>query len=523
MKKPSVDWQVFWPAVIVLLGIAIPLGINPEAGGKVVNSMLAFITGQFGWLFLIFALGIFGFLVWLACGRYANVKLGGPDDEPEFSGFAWVGMLFCAGIGSSLIYWSVVEPLYYLSGPPFGIEPFSDMAAEWAGVYGAFHWGFTAWAIYTIPTIPIAYALYVRKIPRLRLSAACSGVIGEKHANGLFGKIIDVLVMFGIVGGVGTSLGLGVPMLSSIAGAVFGIPESFGLQVGVIIVWTIIFGTSVYLGLYKGIAKLSEINIVVVVILAAFILIVGPTMFILNHFTNSMSLLFDNFFRMSLWTDPVSGGGFPQGWTVFYWAWWVAYAPMMGLFVARISKGRTLRELVVAECVWGTLGCWVYFAVLGGYTIHLELNKIVPVSSILSESGGPAAIVAVVSSLPGGQIVLPLVGIVLFIFLATTLDSSAYVLASIATKDLDLDGQPPRWFRVTWALIIAAVAVALLAVGGLDAVQISSVVVALPLVPILLLMTFSFTKWLKEDHGAALTPPKRGHVHNTQENNSINA
>jgi len=505
MKQTKVDPQIFWPALLVILGISIPAAINPEAGGKVVNVIMAWITGKFGWLYLIFGLASFLLLIWLAAGRYGHVKLGGPDDKPEFSKFTWIAMLFCAGIGSSLIYWSIIEPIYYMQGPPYGIEAGSIAAAEWAATYGAFHWGFSAWAIYCLPAAPIAYAYYVRKQPQLRFSTATRSLLG-KYTDGFVGKAIDVFVMFGIMGGVGTSLGLGTPMISACISKIFGIPESFGLNIIILLIWVCIFGTSVYLGLEKGIAKLSNINMYIAIALAAFVLVVGPTAFIFNTFTNSISLIFQNFWRMSLWTDPIAQGGFPQGWTIFYWAWWVAYAPMMGLFVARISKGRTIRELVVAECVWGTLGCWVYFAILGCYSINVELYGAQSMTQLMADQGPAMAIATILASLPLSKVVLPLFVILMFVFLATTLDSSAYMLASVSSKDLSGNAEPARWNRVLWASVLGVMAIGMFAIGGLSVIQASSIVLAFPCVFVMILLVWAFLKDLYEDYGASCAP-----------------
>lgn len=499
----KVDFKTFFPTLIVLLGVCIPIAINPEAAGKTVNALLAFLTGKFGWMFEFFLLGTFLFLLFLAFGKYGNVKLGGPDDKPEFSYFTWISMLFCSGIGTSLLYWAIIEPIYYLQGPPIGVQPGieagSAAAAEWAAAYGMFHWGFSAWAIYAFPTIPIAYALYVKKIPILKMSSACRGLIG-KHADGFIGQLIDIAALFGIVGGSGTALGIGVSLISTEINALFGIPDSFFLQVAVILIWMCIFGGSVFLGLYKGIANLSNFTVILCLGLAAYTFVCGPTMYFLNMFANSTGLIIDNFFRLSLWTDPVAKGGFPQGWTIFYWAWWLALAPLMGIFVARISKGRTIRELVVAELVWGTLGCWLYFAIFGGYSLHLELNNILPVSTILAEQGATRAIVEVLKTLPISGLVLFVTLVISFVFSGTTFDSAAYALAAgTSTGEGVATGQPARWFRGLWAALITMVALCLLVVGGLSVLQISSVLVAFPLVPIFVIMMVSALRWIKED------------------------
>lgn len=212
-------------------------------------------------------------------------------------------------------------------------------------MYGMFHWGPMAWALYSIPALPIAYAFHNRKIPFLRISQACRGVIGDR-ADGPLGKLIDVLFIFDLIGGTGTSLGLGTPIISESISSMTGIERTYLLDAFVVVVWTAIFATSVYLGLAKGIKRLSDINIYLGIFLLAFIFLLGPTIFILDSFTNSIGLLVNNYVRISLYSDPMDQTGFPQTWTVFYWAWWIAYAPFMGLFVARISRG--LRPVVSA-------------------------------------------------------------------------------------------------------------------------------------------------------------------------------
>ncbi|MDD2497188.1 MAG: BCCT family transporter [Desulfitobacteriaceae bacterium] len=504
MRKVPLDPKVFWPSFIVTMALVFAMIINPEAGSRVVNAAFAIVTGKFGWLFLIFCVFCFSFLLWLAFGRYGSVKFGRPDEKPEFSYFSYIAMLFCAGIGGGIMYWSFVEPIYYFDGPPLGLEPGSVLAAEWAVMYPQFHWGFSAWAIYAILTFPIAYSMWIRRDPYIRMSTSSKGALG-KLADGWLGTLFDVLVVFGIIGAVGTSLGLGVPLISSLFSYLFGVQESMLLNIFIIALWTLLFGFSVYKGLTKGIKVLSDINIYLAIIFAVFILLAGPTVYILSMWTNSFGVLLDNFFRISFWMDPVAKGGFPEAWTVFYWAWWIAYAPMMGLFVARISKGRTIKEVVIAELIFGTLGCWVYFGIMGSFGIYVQWNELAPVSELLAGGFGPA-IIGILNTLPLGTLLIIVFTIMEFIFLATTLDSSAYILASVCSKDIAAGEDPARWHRLLWALILALTSVGLLMVGGLQTVQTASIVVALPLIPVMIIMAFSAYRWLNEDFGPTLAP-----------------
>ncbi|HLR63364.1 MAG TPA: BCCT family transporter [Lentibacillus sp.] len=497
MNQSRIEKTVFWPSLILVVVATLFLVIFRETAGPVVSDMMTGLTYRLDWAFEFLTIGLFIILIWLMLGRYGRVKLGDPEDKPEFSRFSWGGMLFCASMGTSIMFWSIVEPLYYYTGPPFGFEAGSTDAAEYAVSYGLFHWGISAWALYALPAVVMAYSFFVRKNHSLKISAACQGVLG-KHADGLLGKVIDVLVIWSMIGGLGTSLGLGVPMVAAVVGNLFGIEPSTWLNIAIIIIWTFIFSSSAYLGLYKGIRKLSDWNVYMALGLALFVIIVGPTLFILSYFTNSMGIMLDNFMRMSLYTDPINQGGFPQAWTVFYWAWFAATAPFIGIFVARISRGRSIRELVSNVLLWGSLGSWLYFGVFGGYAMNLDLTGKLDLTSVLSEQGETAVIVEVLSSLPLPVLVSVFFVILGFVFLATSLDSASYVIASVATKELGIKSEPARWHRLMWGILLSALAISLTVAGGLNVVQTSSVFVSVPVLIMYVLMAASLIKWLKE-------------------------
>lgn len=496
--NPKIDKSIFWPSLSLVVIATIMLVIFRDTAGPVVQDMMTGITSSLDWAFEFLTIGLFIILLWLMLGRYGRVKLGGVDDKPEFSRFSWGGMLFCASMGTSIMFWSIVEPLYYYTGPPFRIDAGSTEAAEFSVAYGLFHWGISAWALYALPAVVMAYSFYVRKDRSLKISAACRGVLG-KHADGFLGKAIDILVIWSMIGGLGTSLGLGVPMISAVIGDLLGIEPSLWLNIIIIAIWTIIFSSSAYLGLYKGIRKLSDWNVYMALGLALFVIIVGPTLFILSYFTNSMGLMLDNFMKMSLYTDPIAEGGFPQTWTVFYWAWFAATAPFIGIFVARISKGRSIRELIFNVLTWGSVGSWLYFGVFGGYAMNLELSGKVNLTEILKEQSEPAVIVAVLNSLPLPIVVSVFFVILGFIFLATSLDSASYVIASVATKELRNGEEPARWHSMLWGILLSILAISLTVVGGLAVVQTSSVLVSVPVLVMYVLLSVSLIKWLKQN------------------------
>ncbi|SDJ28496.1 BCCT family transporter [Natribacillus halophilus] len=493
----KIDKTIFYPSIlVVLIVIGLLIGFR-ETAEPAIEGMLATVTTNLDWAFEFLTIGLFIFFIWLIVGRFGKVKLGDPEDKPEFSRFSWAGMLFTASMGTSIMFWSIVEPLYYYTGPPFGIEPESAEAADYAVTYGLFHWGLSAWALYALPALVIAYSIYVRKERSLRISTACRGVLG-KHADGLLGKGIDILVIWSLVGGLGTSLGIGVPMVSNVVSEIIGVEPTMLMNVLVLLVFTAIFSLSAYIGLYKGIRRLSDWNVYMALGLALFVIIVGPTMFLLSYFTNSLGLMFDNFMRMSLHTDPISQSGFPQEWTVFYFAWFAATAPFIGLFVARISKGRTIRDLLSTVILFGSFGSWLYFGVFGGYGMNLELTGQLNFSEIVQESE-QAVIVEVLSSLPLASLFLIFFALLGFIYLSTSIDSAAYVLAGITTEKLGGSEQPARWNRLLWGLILATMALSLTLVGGLEVVQSSAVLVSVPVLIMYVLLAVSLYRWLHQD------------------------
>lgn len=499
----NIDGYLFIPAMLLITIACTFLALNPEEGLVVINKVFAWITEQFGWLYLLTGFGCFWLMLWLAFGPIGRIKLGAAEDKPEFSTISWISMLFCAGIGVSILNWAFIEPIYIYAAPPFGITPKSDEAIEWAAMYPLIHWGFVPWSLYLLPTLPIAYNLFVRKKHIMRFSDACRSLLGDL-VNGPIGRAIDIIVIMAIIGGVGTSLGLAVPLVAELIENVFNITNNFWLEIGVLLVWMALIFWSVYQGLGKGIQVLSNINSLFAFAILLIVAIVGPTLFMLDLWTNSVGLMLDNFFRINTWTDPIAESGFAESWTIFYWAWWVACSPMMGLFVARISRGRTIKELILNGVIWGASGTWVFFAIWGGYAIHLETTGSVALSEILTRDGIPETVLAVLQSIPMASMVIPLFIILSFIFVATTVDSAAYTLASITSKEITGYQEPSRVNRLLWTLLIAFVGIGLLSVGGLKAAQTSTIIVALPMIPILAIMTISFLKSVYEDFGDQL-------------------
>lgn len=496
----KINLKIFIPTCMVLLAVIIILFLWPVEAGKYIEKLFDFCTEKFGWFYLSACIASFIFLIWMSFGRFGKIKLGGENEKPQYSNISWIAMLFTAGVGTSIVILGFLEPIYYVSSPPFSIEPFTETAYEYAHMYGQFHWGLSAWAFYNPAIIAVAYMMYVKKEPSIRLSSACRIVL-KRHTDRWPGRVIDILVVFGVVGSISTSLGIGTPVLADVIREVFNISDQYDLAVKlfVLIIWVFIFGTSVYLGLDKGIQRLSNINIGMAFLFMLIILFAGPSVDIVKMELNSVGLYVTEFVRMSTWTQPFGNGEFTKNWTVFYWGWWIAFMPMMGMFVGKISRGRTIKNVMWGQLIWGTLGCCFSFMIFGGYSLYLQKSGIVDLAGILNSKGQSAAVIAILETLPMSKIMMVFLCIVCFVYLATTIDSCAYVLAGVTTKELGPTQEPARWNRIFWAMIFCVLSIALMLVGGIESVKIMSVVTGLPLIFVLFLLMASVKKTLNAD------------------------
>ncbi|MDN3653839.1 BCCT family transporter [Thalassotalea ponticola] len=490
-----IDRFTFLSAIGLLLIVTIPLIIWPTQGALWVAHARSFMTDQLGGLYLLLGLASVLFMLYVIFSDIGNIHLGEVGERPEFATGSWAAMLFCGGIGASILYWAPLEWVYYYQNPPFQVEPASDEAVRWAATYGIFHWGFIAWSIYLIPAIPISYFFYVRKNPVLKISTALMPVIGESRANSTLGKLIDVLFIFGLLGGGATTLGLAAPLITEGLSNLTGAPKTIGVQIGVLLVCTALFAYSAYAGLSKGIKLLSNFNFWGALALLAFIFIVGPTVFMFETGLDAFGRMLTNFFSMATWTEPFGGLAqfnnthFPQDWTIFYWAWWLVFAPSMGLFIARISRGRTIKQMIVGSIFFGSMGCFVFFMVFGNYGLYLQLSGDLDMVGILNEQGPTAAIFAMLETLPLSTLVIAVFTLLAIVFTATTFDSISYILASVVQSDIG--EEPMRWNRLFWAFALSFMPATLLFLGGLNTLQTAAIVGGLPLLLIAVMLAWS--------------------------------
>ena len=499
----AVDRVNFVLTLSVMLAMAIPLLLFPEASALALQTAYNFLATELGWLYILTAISAFGAVLFLAFGPYGRVRLG--DDTPEFSTASWIAMLFAAGIGAGMMYWASIEWAFYVDAPPFGAEPRSPEAYVWASSFGLHHWGLVAWSFYCLPTLAIAYPYYARGVSKLKYSISAPHFIKGGEAS-IGARFMDSFFMIALVGGIGSSLGFSTPMIAALISRLTGIPVSFEMELFVVAACVAMFGTSVWLGLKRGIKRLSDFNMVLAFLILVCILLASDTVFLLKMAINSIGHTVQNTVAMMFWTDPINDTGFIEDWTIFYWAWWLAYGPFIGIFVTRISKGRSLREVVLGMLGMGSMGVWLFYLIIGNHSLGLQLSGEVDVLGVMAESDGNQAIIAGLDVLPGATLFIIAFIFLTSIFTATTYDSASYVLSASATKSLKPSEDPARWHRVFWACAIAILPIGLMYAGGLKTAQTVVLVVSLPLVFTFWLSGISLFKSLKEDHGEVWDP-----------------
>ena len=465
--------------------------------------MSDYLTTELGVLYVMAAIGTLTLLLAIGVGPWGRIRLG--DNPPPYSNFSWVAMLFCCGIGASVIYWGAAEWAFYYESPPFGVEPRSDEALLWASTYGMYHWGPIGWALYCLPAIAISCSYHIRRKPSLRLSDACEPVLG-RFTPGWPGRVIDILFIVGLLGTAATGMAFGTQIVTSAFTRVTGMEDGFLMQATIISLVTGTIAYSVYRGLDDGIKVLSTINAVMAIILVTFVLIVGPTRFILEMGVVSIGHLFQNFIKMTTWADPLQRANFVETWTVFYWAWWLALGPFVGMFVCKISEGRTVRQVIFGMLGWGSLGCALFFIVLGNYAYLLEVTGEIAVIREAIDVSPSAAVASVIEVLPMSTFWLLFLAVIGVIGTATTYDSASYTLAAGATRNLTEHAHPARWHRVFWAVGLGVLPVSLLYLQTIDAsqsldgvrvLQTASIVASLPILGVYVLLGISIIRTLR--------------------------
>ncbi len=491
-KKPSIVFFISAPlvAAFVLWGF-----LGPESLEARSSQGLAFTLNNFGWFYMLSTAFFIAFVLFLAVSPFGKLRLGKEDEKPEYNFFTWIGMLFAAGIGVGFVFWGVAEPVLYFFDPHPDYVGAGEGTLATAGLrYGVFHWALHPWAIFSLVALTLAYVQFRKDQPAL-ISSAFHPILGDK-AYGAFGKGIDTLAVLATSTGVATTFGLSALQISGGFSYLFeGIENTAMTQMTIIAIVTVLFIFSAATGVNKGIRILSSINLVIAALLLLFVIIVGPTLFIAQNFVTTIGGYMSNVMSMSLDLDPFGDGEWLGNNTIFFWAWHISWAPFMGIFIARISRGRTIREFVAGVLIVPSLLAALWFTAFGGTALDLILGGNELIGDLVMEEV-ELALFTTLGELPLAAITSTLAIILIIIFFITSADSASYVLGAMTSSG---SLSPKLSIKVIWGFLIAGTASVLLLSGGLEGLQTASIVAALPFAIIMIVMIFSLLIMMSRD------------------------
>jgi len=484
----------FTSAGIAALFVALAVPFD-EMVADSFGMLTGWVAHNLGWFYILVVSSLLIFLLGLAASRYGNIRLGADDSRPDYSNLTWFTMLFAAGIGTILMFWGVAEPISHFAHPPFdGVQPGSEQAASDAMTIALYHFGLHTWTIFAMPGLAIAYFAYRHNLP-MRISSLFYPILGER-VFGPWGWAVDVIAVLGTLFGVATSLGLGTLQLNSGLNYLFGVPSSGLVQVILIAVITSIAAASVALGLDKGVRRLSQLNIVLAVTLLGFVLAVGPTVFIAEGMVQSVGDYLDALPRLAFWTETFKDTDWQRQWTLFYWAWTISWAPYVGIFIARISRGRTIREFVGGVLFAPTAFTVVWFGIFGLSAIEVEMNGQIALAEQVQQDPS-VAIFAFLQALPLAEVASALSVVIIIIFFTTSSDSASLVIDMLTRRD---DQPSLVRQRIFWAAAQGGIAATLLLAGGLDALQNVITSLGLPFCFLLIFMAVALFRALRADY-----------------------
>ena len=502
LKGISADPLIFFSVLGLVLIVLSATVINREQTGTFLFGLQDAIVEYFSWLFSLTVTGLLVFSIWLVFSRFGRIKLGPDDSTPEFNTIAWISMLFSAGMGIGLVFFGVAEPvLHYLT--PLQAAPETIAAAREAMRLSIFHWGLHAWAIYAVLGMALAFYHFRHNQP-LAMRSTLEPLLG-KNTHRWQGKLVDIFAVLGTLFGLATSLGLGAAQINAGLAELFGTTVSTNAQVIIIVVITLCAMTSLVLGLKKGIRRLSELNMLLALLLLGFVLFAGPTAALLRGLPDLLGSYLQGLPGLSLSTHPFRNLEWQKSWTIFYWAWWLSWSPFVGMFIARISRGRTIRQFVLGVLIIPTLLSLVWFGIFGGAALRIELynNGVnVPGLDEAVQENSATAIYALLANFPFSALVNTLAIILVAVFFITSSDSGSFVVDMLTSGG---NPNPPVAQRIFWACMEGLLAIILLMLGGLNALQAGAVSMGLPFCLIIIAVVWCLLKKLAmEDEKAPI-------------------
>ncbi|KRD17760.1 hypothetical protein ASE48_25055 [Mycobacterium sp. Root265] len=493
------DPAVLWGSAVVITGFVGWGLIAPESLGSVMTSTLNWIIGNFSWAFVLIATAVLVVCIVLVFSRWGKIRLGPDDSRPQFNTFSWVSMMFAAGLGAGLLFFGVAEPVTHWTAPPHGLAtPESEEAALLALRYTYFHWGFNGWAMYAVMGGAMAYFAYRKNMPIL-VSSTLSPFLGRDAPSRPLGRLVDGLAIVATLFGTATALGLNGLQLNSGLEYLFGVQKSNVIAVLIIVVVTALFILSATSGVEKGINYLANLGAVATIVLFLFFLVLGgSTVLVVSNGIESIGNYILQVLPMSLQMG-VGDEAWMASWTIFYWAWWISWGPFVGMFVARISRGRTIREFVLGVAVAPTGFGFVWFAIVGGTGIELQRSGAADIVGSLSTP--ELVLFTALDALPLAGIVSFLCILLIALFFISGADAAAVVMATMASKG---SIAPSKIVTVIFGVLMGGIACAMLLVGGLNALQQAAILGAVPFTFVLIAVTFAWFKALREEDGTAV-------------------
>jgi glycine betaine transporter len=507
---------VFWVTIAITMAFVLWGVLSLESFTDVLGAVVGFITRNLGWAYMLITSFFLVFIIFLACSRYGKIKLGEPDDKPEFSNFAWFAMLFQAGMGIGLVFWGVAEPVWHYGDPPLGLAaPRTPAAADLAMSTAFFHWTLHPWAMYATIGIAVGYFSYRKGMTNLQISMVFRPLIGDR-VNGPLGKTIDVIAILATLFGVAVSLGLGTLQIAAGLNAVFGIPSVIPVLLVIIAVTAVAYMLSASTPLEKGINFLSQTSMYVAFLLLAYFFVVGPTVLQLNAFTQDLGVYLINLIPQSLRLaafDPQQQEWLGS-WTIFFWATWIAWGPYVGAFIARISRGRTIREFIVGVLIGPSLFSMIWFSVFGAAGIQHDNATNGNFSQTLYNDGAAVALFEFLDSYPGALFTSILALFLIFIFFVAGADAGTVVLGSMSTGGVL---NPKVAIKLTWGVIMALIAAVLLVAGGggsdaLNGLTNGAILAATPFGLLMIPMCYGLYRTLAADRREEERRELAGHV-----------
>ena len=489
-----IDWMITLVPFILIMGLAVYLFIYPEQANVVISQVRFFFGDTVGLYYLVIGLGVLIVSIFLSVSRYGDIVLGEPDEKPKYNFFTWGSMMFTCGLAADILFYSFAEWVMYATNPHI-----AEMGsiAEWAGVFPLFHWSFIPWAFYLVLAVAFGFMLHVRKRSRQRYSEACRPVIGDKNANGLLGRIIDLFALFALLAGTATTFSVATPLMASIMVELFHLSISRTAVTIIILLITCAVYTYAVLHGFKGISFLAKLCIYLFFGLLIIVLLIGGQgRFILENGFQSLGKMFQHFIELSTYTDPARTNNFPQDWTIYYWAYWMVWCIAAPFFIGNISRGRTIRQTVLGGYVFGVGSTIISFIILGNYSLGLQITGAADFIAQYEQSGDLYGLILnIVHTMPGASFILILTMVCMIAFYATSFDSIAYTAACYSYKKLDEDEKPHTLITLLWCILLIVLPIALVfSESSMNNIQSVSIISAFPIGIIMIIMIWSFIK-----------------------------